>query len=497
MKKYVFFRILRSIVSIFLVTTITFVIIYSLVPRKNVFRQDPMSQRLASSPDKLTAYENTGYAKMNYIDYKNTSELVSATNSKYKSADVSGTNAAHNVKYFKKWAQANNFELKRFKISRQYYAVRELPLMERLGRFYGKLIQVDGPWRIHDKHNPHLARYLKIQKDPAVGWAVVGSGTKYRYQIYFNKSFPWIHQNIIKFDLGTSYPTFGKEPVSEVIGARQGEAATRTIKTKSGQTLNTSDNIYTRSYQPKNRQDPMARERYHDDYVNVDQDSTDPSMIGTSFKAGIIALIIAYAIAIPVAITMARHKGGWFDRIWTGVVTVLTALPTLAIIYTFRAAGAAATGMPDSFPTLGAEAWQSWVLPSVILGLLSVSGLIIWFRRYMVDQQSSDYVKFARAKGLNDGEIYRKHILKNASIPIINGIPASIIGLIGGATMTEEIFAMPGMGKMLPDSIIANNNSVVIALTFIFTTISVLSVLLGDLAMAIVDPRIKLSSGDD
>lgn len=242
----------------------------------------------------------------------------------------------------------------------------------------------------------------------------------------------------------------------------------------------------------------MTRERYGDNYTNTEQQHQDPSMIGTSFKAGLGALVISYLISIPMAILMARYKGKWFDKVGTGVVTALIAVPSLAFIYAFRYLGSAVFGLPDSFPTKGAEAFSSWVSPTIILGLLSVSGLIIWFRRYMIDQQSSDYVKFAKVKGLTEGEIYRKHIFKNASIPIVQGLPGSIIGLIGGATMTETIFAMPGMGKMLPDAILAHNNPIVIALVFIFTTIAVFSILLGDILMTIVDPRIKLSaSGDD
>lgn len=98
---------------------------------------------------------------------------------------------------------------------------------------------------------------------------------------------------------------------------------------------------------------------------------------------------------------------------------------------------------------------------------------------------------------MTDNEIYRKHIFKNASIPIVQNIPGMIIGLIEGATITENIFAMPGMGKMLPDAILSHNNSIVIGLVFIFTTIGVLSVLLGDILMVIVDPRIKLSTKGD
>ena len=496
MKKYLFFRVLRSIVSIFLVTTLTFILIYTMIPRRDVFKQDPMINKLSSKPDSLTDYKNNAYEKMNYIDYMDTRSLIKTVEKDDPKVTVTAAHTASNQAAFAKWTKANGYTLHRFKISKDYYATRDLPIWERLGRFYGNMIKIDTPWAIHDPKNPNLPRYLKIKHDPLVGWAVVGSGTKYRYQLYFNSKFPYIHENFLKFNLGTSYPTYAGEPVSEVIGGGQGPADSITKTFPNGRKLVTSDDVYTRAYQPRKHRDPEAYEQYKDDYTSTEQLNRDPSMVGTSVRAGFIGLIISYAIAIPVAIYMARKKGKWFDRAGTFVVTVLIAVPSLAFIYVFRYLGATLFGLPDSFPTLGAENWRSWVLPSVVLGLLSVSGLVIWFRRFMIDQQKSDYVKFAKAKGLNESEIYTKHIFKNASIPIVQGIPGSIIGLIGGATMTEEIFAAPGMGKMLPDSISYHNNAVVIALVFIFTTIAVLSVLLGDIAMVLVDPRIKLSSSD-
>ena len=218
-------------------------------------------------------------------------------------------------------------------------------------------------------------------------------------------------------------------------------------------------------------------------------------MLGTSFRMGAVAVIIAYAIGIPAAMLMARYKGKIPDKAGIAIVTVLISVPSLAFIYFFRFIGSSWFSLPDSFPALGAQDIRSYILPTVILGLLSVSGIVIWLRRYMIDQQSSDYVKFAKAKGLNAKEIARKHIFKNAAIPIVNGIPGSIIGAIAGATITETVFAAPGMGKMLPDAIITHNNPLVIAIVFVFTTVSVFSILAGDIAMALVDPRIKLSSG--
>ena len=106
---------------------------------------------------------------------------------------------------------------------------------------------------------------------------------------------------------------------------------------------------------------------------------------------------------------------------------------------------------------------------------------------------NSDYVKFAKAKGLNRKEIFRWHIFKNASIPIVHGIPSSLAGCITGAIITEAIYSVGGMGKMLPNAINQYNNVMIIALTFMFSSISVLSVLLGDIIITKVDPRISLT----
>lgn len=494
MKKYVFFRIIRSIVSIFLVTTLTYILIYTLVPRRDVFRQDPQIQKLASDPDKLLDYKDNAFAKMNYIDYVDTKSLIAKVEKTHPNATVTTKHTTANTKLFQEWARDNGFVLHRYQVSRNYYATRELPIWERLGRFYGSLIQIDTPWAIRDAKNPKLARYLRIENDKIVGWALVGSGTKYRYQIYFNDSFPFIHQNFIKINLGTSYPTFAGNSVTDVIAGSQGQTVSSKYKFANGQTMNTADNVYTRQYQPRARRNDMAYERYKDDYTNTETVNQDPSMIGTSFRAGIWALLVSYLIAIPIALGMARMKGKWFDKFWTAIVTIFVSVPGLAFIYCFRYIGSQGFGLPDSFPTKGASAFSSWVLPTVILGLMSIWGLVIWLRRYMVDQQQSDYVKFAKAKGLTDREIYRRHIFKNAAIPIVQGLPGSIIGLISGAMMTETIFAMPGMGKMLPNAIMDHNNTIVIALVFIFATISIVSTLLGDLLMSVVDPRIKLST---
>ena len=190
---------------------------------------------------------------------------------------------------------------------------------------------------------------------------------------------------------------------------------------------------------------------------------------------------------------MARFKNTLFDSISTGALTFLMSLPTIALVYIIRLIGSA-IGLPDSFPILGAGDWRSYVLPAVILGLLSAPWTAVWIRRYMIDLQSQDFVRFARAKGLSEKEISNKHIFKNAMVPLVSSIPNSVIGVITGATLTETVFAFPGMGKMLIDSVKASNNSMVVGLVFIFTCLSIFALLLGDILMTVLDPRIKLTS---
>lgn len=491
MKRYLFYRILRSILSIFLVTTLTYGVIYSLIPRKTIFQNDVTYGKLKSKPDDMKNYENTAFSKMGYLDYYSSKELVKEVKKDFPEVTAEVSDA--NTKIYQQWAKDNGFELEQFPVSKAYYAVKELPLYTRVFRFYKNMIQVDNPWKINDPDNKDLKRGYKIVNDPMAGWALVGSGTQYKYQIYFNSEFPFIHQNIFHLNLGTSYPTFEGQPVTQVIGGGQGKADSKEVTFETGRESKTAVDIYSRQYQMTANLSSRDKNMYNDNYTVTVNNYQDPSMIGNSMRMGIIAVIISYGVAIPMSMLMSRFKGRFPDKIGIALVTVLISVPSLAFIYFFRFIGSNLFNLPDLFPTLGASSIKSYILPTVILGLLSVSGIVIWLRRYMIDQQSADYVKFAKAKGLSAGEISRKHIFKNAAIPLVNGIPSAVIGTIAGATITETVFAAPGMGKMLPDAIKAHNNPIVIGLVFIFTTISIFSILLGDIAMTMVDPRINLS----
>ncbi|QMS95741.1 ABC transporter permease [Streptococcus equinus] len=495
MKKYVGMRILRSLVSILLVTTLTYGIIYALVPRHLIFRQDPNYNKMVTTADKRINYENQIYSKTGYIEYKDSkdlSKIASTIDSK-----VTVDNTKKNKKIYQDCVDklGKGWKLYQFPESKKFYAVREIPLYERVLKFYSNLIVIDHPWKIKDSSNPNLKRYVRFENDPAIGPALVGSGTEHKYLIYFNGAFPFVHQHIVTMNLGISYPTYANVPILQVINQGQGKAKLKEVKFPTGKTKISSVDIYTRTYKSPKEADAMAVNNFGkgDAYTATRSIYSDPSMVSNSVRIGVIGVLISYLLGLPIGLLMARFKNGFFDRFSTGIVTFLLAVPSIAIIYAIRFIGSA-IGLPDAFPTLGAHDWRSYVLPAFILGFLSIPGIVVWFRRYVVDLQNSDFVKFARSKGLSENEISKKHLFQQAMVPIVNGIPEAILGTIVGATLTETIFAFPGMGKMLIDSIKATNNSMVVGLVFLFTSLSIISLLLGDLLMVILDPRIKLSS---
>ena len=114
----------------------------------------------------------------------------------------------------------------------------------------------------------------------------------------------------------------------------------------------------------------------------------------------------------------------------------------------------------------------------------------------MIDQMNSDYVKFARSGGLSEREIFTRHVLKNASIPIIHDIPASVYGAIVGAIITERVYSVPGAGNMLTDAIGKYDNGVIVGLTMFYALLSVACIIIGDVLISVVDPRISFSEKD-
>ncbi len=486
MKRYVLTRILKSILSIFAVVSIVIVMIYTMIPSDKVFDNDAGAKKMKG--DQLVTYKMRKLKELGYQDYASINEMCIATFGDNAKACSDGDEAARSQavdKYASKGYAINTLK------SGEPYAVHKYRWYELLGRFYSKLLVIDNVNAIKDEENPDLERKYYWGKNPYNGTpALLCSGCTYKYQLYFDGSFPFIHQNKFRLDFGTSFPTSQGVPTLQVIN--EGQGPNKKVEQNFETGLTEQSALIQTSCQYKFKTDHLDEKRFNDHYASCLSYHESPSMVQTSYTLGLIALVIAYAMGIPLGILMAQNKDKLVDKVGIAYINLLIAVPSLAFIFFMRSIGTL-FGLPDKFPQLGFNDIRSYIMPVLILALLQTPSLMMWLRRYMIDQSNADYVKFARAKGLSQGEIFRSHILKNAIIPIVNGIPASIILCISGALITESAFAVPGMGKMLPDAIKTTNNNMVITLVFIFTTLSILSVLIGDILMTVVDPRISLT----
>ncbi len=475
MKRYIWKRVFKSLFSIFMVTSIVIVMLYTMIPREKVFRNDQSINKMKG--DAKMVYQNSRLEQLGYLDYMTQSDILTAAGT---------TSIEDAVAYIEKEGYTVGYLS-----SGVAYAKKDYNALELVAHFWSNLLVIDHPNVVKNDEIEHKYYFGTTETG---GPALKCSGCNYKYQIYFDSKFPFIHQHILTLNFGISYPVKAGYPALQVISEGQGSQVQSQQTFPTGKVTNSA--LILTSCKYKETMDKLDKEKFTDNYSDCQSKYESPSMISTSYIFGIISLIIAYVLGIPSGILMSRNKDKTIDRIGMAYINLLIAVPSLAFIFFVRQIGLL-FGLPDKFPILGFESIKSYIAPMLILALLSTPGLMMWTRRYMIDQANADYVKFARAKGLSEKEIFNKHILKNAVIPIINGIPGSIILCISGAFITESAFAIPGMGKMLPDSINNTNNNMVICLVLIFTFLGVFSTFAGDLLMTVVDPRIKLASKGD
>ncbi|MFZ2781267.1 MAG: ABC transporter permease [Rectinemataceae bacterium] len=448
-----------------------------------------------NKPDEYHDYKYRIWESLGYLDYVTQKEYAQSvfgndspqvSESLLPGSDFYGT--------FKADFAAKGYKVEIQPVTSYLYATKDVPLLSRVFKWYGQLLQVDHPGRVKDPNNPDMKRGYYFTKDWSGMPALAASGTVYKYQLWVDGRFPFLHQNIFKLNFGTSYPTYEGIPVMTVITGGQGKTTRREITTTvrgEETTFYTSLDEHSLKYKPV--PDRLDMNKFDDNYANGDSLYEDPSMMGTSFRIGMMALIISLSLGLSVGVIAAMRKDKIFDKITMGYIVVISSLPTLLYIALFARFGMKVLGLPDKFPFFGSGNMISYILPTISLSLGSIASEALWIRRYMVDQMSSDYVKFARSKGLSQSEVFFKHILRNALIPVVHSIPMAVINTLSGALITESFYAVPGMGKMFPSAISDYNNGMIIALTFFFTVVSIFAIFLGDILVTWVDPRISLA----
>lgn len=527
MKKYLFSRIVRGIISIIVIVFIIMLLVYSLSDRDLIFFGDPVYNKALNNKKTVYKYEQWekyGYLEyMTYADYLNdlrdSGQLDKATFDAAVSigatADKDSDTTKVYVKKFEDYCKANGFTVKRLdrimvkatygnKMSlaeggeQKLFAYKERSVFVRLGEFLKNLIKVD---TINFAEGDVGERGLTFTwYDPAYGGekfspAIMGNGTQHKYLVYFDNKFPFIHQNIVKIQLGKSYSVRQGIDVFDSMTETQGSHFKTEVTYPTGLVEVSADDLHNATYvegsKPTDPKNPNYT-RYNDDYTNTPTVKSGKSKMGYSFVIGILAVIGAYCIGVPLGIVMARKKDKLLDKLGTIYIIFIMAVPSLAYIFMFKAVGAE-MGLPTTFDVDSKSALM-YVLPIVSLALPSIANLMKWIRRYMIDQMNSDYVKFARSGGLSEGEIFGKHIMKNAIIPIVHGIPGSVLGAMTGALITERVYTVPGAGGLLVEALNKYDNSVIVGVAMFYAVLSVVSVILGDVFMSMVDPRISFST---
>ena len=214
-----------------------------------------------------------------------------------------------------------------------------------------------------------------------------------------------------------------------------------------------------------------------------------------SMKLGLISLGISLVLGIALGILQLLNKEGPLDHlgmIYTIFVNAVPPLVTYSLVLMF---GAKVLDLPSMFSKR--NELQSSIMPVVCLSLSSIAHYAMWTRRYMVDELNKDYLRLCRVKGMPTKDIMIKHVLKNAFVPLIAYIPASILFTIGGSLLVERFFGIPGMGPLLVDSIGRYDTPLVQGLVVLYASMSVIGVFLGDVMMTVMDPRIKLTGKGD
>lgn len=521
MAKYLLKRLLHSLFSVVVVVALVMIMIYTMLNRDLVFASDPVFTK-QNNNNKIT-YKYAKWEEYGYLDYVPYSEYLlglaksgeideetrAAAVGIGRTADKDSELVQEYVKKFTEYYKSQGYAVMRLDAvtsgrrvadggQAQLFAYKDVPLPKRLWNYFTGLVSVDS---IHYVKEDIGDRGLTFTlHDPVYGGeklspAIMGNGTQHKYLLYFDSRFPFIHQNILTINLGTSYTVNNGTDVFTTMSSSQGSYVKSMITYPTGLSEESADDLHTATYVPGSLSTSVVYEgRFTDDYTNVNTVKAGMSKVGYSFSIGIVAVALAYLLGVPLGLLMAKRKDKFIDHLGTVYIIFITAVPSLAYIFLFKAIGGK-LGFPTTFD-MESVSKMMYVLPVISLALPSAANLMKWMRRYMIDQMNSDYVKFAKSGGLTEGEIFSKHILKNAAIPIIHGIPAGVLGALTGAIITERVYVVPGAGNLLTQAIGKYDNGVIVGVTLFYAVLSVVSLILGDILMAMVDPRISFSTKD-
>jgi ABC-type dipeptide/oligopeptide/nickel transport system permease component len=225
------------------------------------------------------------------------------------------------------------------------------------------------------------------------------------------------------------------------------------------------------------------------------RDRTIGELIGpkiwVSMRLGLYAFIITFAVGIPVGIFAALKQGTAWDPLAIGSfllfqsIPVLVMVPMLVLLFAAKLHWLPSGGFNGLFSL-------SMVIPTIALSLPGIAGVARLARATMIGTMQEDFVRTARAKGLPESTIVFGHVARNSLVPVMTTvIGLSLVGLIEGAFFTETLLGIPVIGMFVFDSVNGRDYNVILAIVLLITTAFVLANLLVDIALVIIDPRVR------
>jgi len=214
-----------------------------------------------------------------------------------------------------------------------------------------------------------------------------------------------------------------------------------------------------------------------------------------SARLGLQALAFALIVGLPLGIVAALRQNSWIDYLAIFMATVGIAIPSFVLSLYLILLFSTTLHLVDVAPSAaqyGSEL-KAWLLPTIALGLPSAAALARLVRSSMLDVTRQDYVRTAKAKGLKEGVIITRHMVKNAMIPVWTVLGPLTANLIVGSFIVERIFGIPGIGGFFIQSFSARDYSMIMGTTLFYTLLIVIFNLLTDVTYGLFDPRVKVS----
>lgn len=208
-----------------------------------------------------------------------------------------------------------------------------------------------------------------------------------------------------------------------------------------------------------------------------------------TLELAILGTLIGMVAGIVLGVVAATHKGTWADSLVSAIGVMGISMPVYWLGILLIVLFAVKLRM---LPVSGADSLSSLVLPSLTLGVFSTAIVSRMTRSNMLDVLGRDFIRTVRAKGVGERVVVYQHALRNAFVPVLTVIGLQFGTLLGGAVLTESVYAWPGIGRLLVDSIGARDFPMVQGIVFTFAAMFIVVNIITDLLYSVVDPRVSL-----